>query len=173
MTKYNLSSSQADRINFDDATAREAEAMLVVLDEAEALQVDPQEYASVAWENFQTTLGVGAVEVDDIDEAEARYYSSFVAAVRQWQIDRVTDDLNDELWQKDTGYITAIEVAPATELANAAVVEIVVLDHDGDTIAYRYSDDSIDQPWELGEAIDAAEEWSNARKIQFERAEAE
>lgn len=69
--------------------------------------------------------------------------------------------LENELYQKSTGDKSAIIVFDCTELANPAVVEIVVLDHDGRTIAYRYSTDSQDQDWELGEIEDAVQEAVN------------
>jgi len=43
-----------------------------------------------------------------------------------------------------------------------ALIEIVVLDHDGATIAYRYSDDSLDDSWGIGTPADAVKAWADA-----------
>ena len=76
-----------------------------------------------------------------------------------------TATLEQELYLKGAGYTTAIEIVPGGKNDGLdygpCVIEIVVLDTDGDTIAYRYSDDSIDEDWQLGtieDAINAAEE---------------
>jgi len=66
--------------------------------------------------------------------------------------------LEDVLYGQATGATSAIKVFDGTPPANPAVVEIVVLDHDGRTIAYRYSTDSQDDDWLLGTPEDAATE---------------
>ena len=62
-------------------------------------------------------------------------------------IQELTQKLTEELYGKETGSVTFVEVAPATALASASGFDVVVLSSDGDTIAYRYSDDSIDTDW--------------------------
>lgn len=157
---YNLSSNQADRVRFDEMIERYADMCLRALTRDEALEQLPREYASLIWDSFEIGLEEGN-EVDDIDEAKGRFFAAFPQAVRDWQAANWNDELTDELCQKETGYTTAITVLPAGQkdgLAyNATVVEIVVLDHDGDTIEYRLSSDAQDENWELGTIEDAAQ----------------
>lgn len=67
-------------------------------------------------------------------------------------IEKLTDELNG----KKTGFVTFSQVAPATALANASGYDVVVLDHDGKTVAFRYSDDSYDADWQIGTIENAA-----------------
>ena len=69
--------------------------------------------------------------------------------------------LDAELANGGRGYATAIEISPAGGDGsiewNASVIEVIKLD--SEAIAYRYSDDSIDEDWQLGtieDAVDAA-----------------
>ena len=66
------------------------------------------------------------------------------------------EKLEDELYQKNVGYTTALEITPGGNRNGLdygpKVCEIVRLDeHD---LAYRYSDDSINCRWALGTAED-------------------
>lgn len=65
-------------------------------------------------------------------------------------------NLTDELYGKKTGFTTFVEVAPGTALANPAGYDVVVLDNDGKTVAYRYTDDSYDADWQIGTIENAA-----------------
>lgn len=85
MAIYNLESSQTDRINFDQIQERYAEAMLNALPLDLAMDQDPAEYANVGWENFEIDLEFGTVQVDNIEEAKARFMDAFIRAVREWQ----------------------------------------------------------------------------------------
>jgi len=66
----------------------------------------------------------------------------------------LADQLEAELYLKPTGYTTVLTVEPGGTQNDldfgACVYEIVVLDTDGKSIAYRYSDDSINQDWQIG-----------------------
>ena len=44
------------------------------------------------------------------------------------------------------------------------VVEIAVLSNDGETLAYRYSDDSIDEDWQIGTVDEVVETWAEAAR---------
>lgn len=66
------------------------------------------------------------------------------------------EQLTDELYGHGTGYTTFVQVAPGTALANPAGYDVVVLDNDGKTVAYRYTDDSNDADWNVGTIEDAA-----------------
>lgn len=70
-----------------------------------------------------------------------------------------TDALLDAMHMQQAGHVIGIEIVPAGRVGGldhgGAWVDVVVLD--GDVIAYRYSDDSVDTPWQLGEAADAVE----------------
>jgi len=68
---YNLESSQADRINFDEMVERYARAMVGTLSDSEARGVDMDEYIALAWDNFDADV------VDDIAEARARFFPTF------------------------------------------------------------------------------------------------
>lgn len=79
------------------------------------------------------------------------------------------DALGDELYLKSAGYKMAIEVFPGDQKAGLdygpVVVEIIVLDFDGVTVAYRCSSDAQDEDWEVGsieEAVEAAFSWREA-----------
>ncbi len=70
--------------------------------------------------------------------------------------------LADELNLKTTGFVTFIEFVPGgtTKDGNGygpCGYDVVALDHDGRTVAYRYSDDSIDTDWQIGTVEDVAE----------------
>jgi hypothetical protein len=77
---YNLRSNQADRIRFDEMIRRHAEAALQSLSKADALKVDPAEYAALQWE-----AEAEYTDTDDIQEAEARWSDLYPAAVSEWQ----------------------------------------------------------------------------------------
>lgn len=63
---------------------------------------------------------------------------------------------------KEKGHVTAIEVFPGGTKDGLdfgpMVVEIVVLDRDGNTVAYRMSTDSHDDDWQIGGIEDAVDE---------------
>lgn len=154
MEKYCLKSSKSDRVNFDEIAERAAIAMLQSLDTETALEQDLQEYAESSWEEWFNVEDV----VDDVDEAEDRYLSAFVSAAKDWQRQERLDNLDDELYTQETGYKTALTIFPGGQKDGLdygpVLVEIVVLDTDGDTIAYRISTDSHDDDWRLGNTED-------------------
>ena len=75
--------------------------------------------------------------------------------------EKMIEQLEQELYLKETGYRTSIEVRPGGQQNGITygpiLIEIVVLDHDGQTIAYRYSSDSHDDDWEIGTIEDAVD----------------
>ena len=84
---YNLESSQADRINFDEMIERCLEAALDALDTETAnhyIQHDPRDFVNVQWdmdslaftdEGKEYAEDMGLTFVEDMEEAEARYYA--------------------------------------------------------------------------------------------------
>jgi len=74
---------------------------------------------------------------------------------------KMIEDLQQELYTKETGHKTALTIFPGGKQDGLdygpCLVEIVVLDTDGDTLAYRYSDDSVDNDWQLGTIEDAVD----------------
>lgn len=70
-------------------------------------------------------------------------------------------ELTDELYLKQTGHTTFVQVEPGGTLNGlgygASGFDVVVLDDDGDAIAYRYTDDSIDTEWKIGDIGDVAD----------------
>ena len=76
---YNLESSMSDRVAFDETVERYAGAMLNALTIDEAMLIEADTYAELAWDD-----GDGW-DVDDMAEAKARFFSVFPTAVREWQ----------------------------------------------------------------------------------------
>lgn len=71
------------------------------------------------------------------------------------------NELKDELYGKETGHTTFVQVEPGGTKNgleySACGFDVVVLDHDGKTVASRYSDDAIDTEWKIGEIGDVAD----------------
>ena len=89
---------------------------------------------------------------------------------------KVIEKLEDELYLKPTGYTTSIEVFPGGQIDGLdygpGLIEIVVLDRDGATIAFRSSDDNMDGPWTIGtieDAVDQAIAWIEEVRADEER----
>jgi hypothetical protein len=74
------------------------------------------------------------------------------------QIESV-ESIEKRLYKTTTGHTDAIEIEPGGKTNGLdygpRVVDLLVLDHDGVTVAYRYSDDSIDEDWHIGTIEDA------------------
>lgn len=85
MTSYNLTESMTDRVNFDNAQEQYAQDLLDSMSTDLGLSQDPDDFVEIGWEAFQIDLENGAVEVDDLDEAKARFFSSFRQGVIDWQ----------------------------------------------------------------------------------------
>ena len=80
---YNLSSSQSDRINYDEMVQRYARACCGALNDDEVLALDPVSYAQDTWELDQDAGTM--VETDDPEEAKARFLAEFTTTVREIQ----------------------------------------------------------------------------------------
>ena len=87
--QYDLEGSMSDRIEFDQMIEEYAHQMLDALSLDLALQQDPDQYVRVGWESFELDLEMKNVEVDDLGEAKARFYSSFKQGVEDWKGDHV------------------------------------------------------------------------------------
>lgn len=78
------------------------------------------------------------------------------------------DHLEEEMSTLEKGYVTGIEIFPGGRQDGldygAVVVDIVTLESDGDQIAYRQSDDAEDQPWKIGDIVDAVDEALGVRE---------
>lgn len=78
------------------------------------------------------------------------------------------DDLRDEIYGKVAGYQASLIVVPGGQqdglYYGPVLVEVVVLDTDGATIAYRLSTDAQDDDWQLGSTEDAVETLMNYRE---------
>lgn len=71
--EYNLSSNMAHRISFDEMLERAAEATLAAVpDEIANIKKNVAEYISDMWE-----LENDWIEVDDMEEAKARFFSVY------------------------------------------------------------------------------------------------
>lgn len=154
---YHLSSSQSERIRFDEMCDRGAVATLQAITVEEALAQDPQQYAELSWDNWHDVEN----EVDDLVEAKSRYLEAFAQAVKTWQEEKRVELLQDELYGKSTGYVTTLTVVPGGQKDGLNFgpinVEIVVLDSDGDTLAYRVSTDTFDDEWQFGDPASAVD----------------
>lgn len=178
MDTFNLENS-SDRGKFEDMIKLDAEEMLKTLPfnegcESDAWQQDPEKYAQVAFENFQivsATVESGeeaTLIIDDMAKAQGLYAEIFPQAVRDWQKEMKVDHLEEEMSTLEKGYVTGIEIFPGGRqdgLAyGAVVIDIVTLEADGDQIAYRQSDDGEDQPWKIGDIVDAVDEALGVRE---------
>lgn len=90
---------------------------------------------------------------------------------------KMIEDLEQELYLKEKGHVSTIEIFPGGTKDGLdygpVVVEIVVLD--GDAIAYRVSTDVHDEDWEIGSIEDAVDETTgyyeqakDAEKLSYE-----
>ncbi len=73
---YNLKSSMSDRIAYDEMARESGRDSARVLNDKDLAIVDAE---MVAREVFAADLEYGLIEVDDIEEAKARYIKEFVA----------------------------------------------------------------------------------------------
>lgn len=142
-------------VDFDETMRRYAEKILQALGEPEALEVDPEEYAEVGWESFEIDIEVGSVEVDDLDEAKARFMSVFSASVTDWQRQRMIDNFTDV--NRETGENIILTAIPEQEYQgnwdNGQWVEVVVLDSKtsvNSQVAFRACSDAQDEYWYIG-----------------------
>ena len=75
--------------------------------------------------------------------------------------EQLQNAVESQLYLQTTGHLSAIEVVPGGQKDGLdygpIVVEIVVLDSDGDTIAFRLSSDAQDDDWSIGKIEDAVE----------------
>ena len=75
--KYNLSSSQSDRINFDEMLERAAEATLnAVSDEIPNIKKEANIFIGNMWETESEFI-----DTDDMEEAKARFFSVYQEAI--------------------------------------------------------------------------------------------
>lgn len=83
---------------------------------------------------------------------------------------KIQEELEDELYLKDIGYVTFVEVEPGGTNNGLGYgpcgYDVVNLGTDGKVIAYRYSDDGIDCDWAIGNIDDVA---SAVYSMQVER----
>ena len=83
-------------------------------------------------------------------------------------VQKIQEDLENECYLKITGFTTFVQVEPGgTQNGlgyNASGFDIVVLDNDGRTVAYRYSDDTFNDDWTIGDLEDVADAVINMQK---------
>lgn len=82
---WNLRSSQSDRIAYDEMAHESGRASAIVLNDSD---LEKSDVRHVAWEVFEANLSADQVDVDDIDEARARWISAFQAGFREEQHQR-------------------------------------------------------------------------------------
>lgn len=74
---YNLAGSAEDRVRFDESAKRSVQDALSTLTKEDVLALDAGDYISVSWDIFAQEL-----DVDDLNEAEARFVSVAFRVVR-------------------------------------------------------------------------------------------
>lgn len=156
MRRYNLSSSQSDRIAFDEMVARYATQMLRALFVETALCQTPEEYARVAWEQFEIGLDEGNPSVDDREEAHARFLDVFQSTVRDWQADKL-EELSYTYRQGDRDTI----LVALDEDCIYDQIEVLALEPGGVIVAYRSSADTDIlqyEGWKVGTMTDVLKE---------------
>lgn len=185
MTKlYRLQSNMSDRGRFDEWVERYCDTMLDAIEINEALQFTPEEYRAVSLEviKFSQLEPVEmenpddmdaylvqddtVVYVDDVEEAQSRYNGVFEAEFTARLTQKIKDDLDEELYLKDTGFVTYVECVPPMNESNAITCTVVVLDADGDVIAYRVESDSYNNDWQIGDTGDVAKEVVDRARVQ-------
>lgn len=86
-------------------------------------------------------------------------------------VQKIQEELENECYMKTAGYTTFAQVEPGgTQNGlgyNASGFDIVVLDNDGRTVAYRYSDDTINDDWTIGDLEDVADAVINMQEARI------
>lgn len=82
---YNLRSSQSDRIAYDEMAHESGRASAIVLNDED---LENSDAGQVAWEVFEADLSADQANVDDVEEARARWISAFQAGYREERADR-------------------------------------------------------------------------------------
>lgn len=82
---WNLRSSPSDRIAYDEMAHESGKASAIVLNDDDLEKSDARQ---VAWEVFEADLAAGSVDVDDVEEARARWIGAFAAGYKEEQADR-------------------------------------------------------------------------------------
>ena len=77
--RYNLETSQSDRISFDEAIAIYADDCIAEADENWLASVSQLEVAETYWEAVGEDF-----DVDDIEEAKARFLAVFIDAINEY-----------------------------------------------------------------------------------------
>jgi hypothetical protein len=87
---YNLRSSQSDRIAYDEMAHESGKASAIVLNDVDLENSDAKQ---IAWEVFEADLSADQVDVDDVEEARARWISAFRAGFREEQHQRKCEEV--------------------------------------------------------------------------------
>ena len=82
---WNLRTSQGDRIAYDEMAHRAGIYSAHVLNHEDLERADARQ---IACEVFEADLSANQIDVDDIDEARARWISAFSAGYKEEQADR-------------------------------------------------------------------------------------
>jgi len=59
--------------------------------------------------------------------------------------------LDAELSGRETGYLTSLKISTGVQDYGPLMIEIVVLDYDGDTVAWRVVSDEQGGAWQIGD----------------------
>lgn len=97
-TQYHLSSSQADRINFDQDMTTQYADFVHASDPESLVRLSGAEVADAYWQTYGHEI---AERVDDLDEAEARLRSVFEREHATFPNYRVTFGTYDERGDKE------------------------------------------------------------------------
>ena len=64
------------------------------------------------------------------------------------------EQIKDKLYGKTTGDTICLVIEADGQQDSPRIIEIVVLEDDGDTVVYRYSDDNFADGWAIGSIED-------------------
>ena len=94
------------------------------------------------------------------------YYSRqyLVRTVAKYQVNEVIEHLLDKCYSQNTGYQTRVIIEPGGKTPEGLdyaprEIEVVVLDTDGDVVAYRYMDAGVNEAWLVGTPEDVGDYW--------------
>lgn len=165
----NVGSSQSERVNFYEMATEVGREMARGNGIEEMLQDSPDALLEISLDTVYFVDGTDLDDyerdcaltfyVDDVDEAKGQYRDGFISGVESF----VVGEIEDRFCQMSTGDKDALIVEPGGQRGGLdygpRFIEIVILDNGGDTIAYRYSDDSVDDDWLLADGgnLDNAE----------------
>ena len=156
---YNLSSNQSARMNYDEMIRRFADAVIsAVEDDSTVMEKALEDWPEYIEDVWQMELEDTENSVDDLEEAKARFTSGFESAVSE----KLKEYWTNKLYKEERGYVGAVGLFKAGQINgnhyNETVIDVGLLNPDSGELVYRYSDDSHDDDWQIGDVSDLVDE---------------